>query len=254
MSRRGQQQHTTKTDRGRRLSPSGRQRDGHGHEVTSSRRRGGEHRSPLRSKLMAMSGSLPGEERPPRDNANRRDDRHRGSDHHQHAPSRHDQHDTRDRGGERRAPPKKDSSSPQRRLRMDEHRGDRGEARVGTGSSHHRSAPSHSRADRGVEGMSSKKKSELDRVVKRAREDDRASSFWNKKILEEEEKDPERWGHSGFKELYRKDFQRKTSGSPHRRGTGGRRAKASVSRSRSRSFHSRSRSRSPVGPNKLAAR
>ncbi|CAG7786139.1 unnamed protein product [Allacma fusca] len=46
---------------------------------------------------------------------------------------------------------------------------------------------------------------ELDRVVKRAREE--RSSYWNKRVLEAEEKDPNRWGHSGFKELYRRDMK-----------------------------------------------
>lgn len=47
---------------------------------------------------------------------------------------------------------------------------------------------------------SSSKRKELDNVMRKARESQ--SSYWNKKLLEAEERDPNRWRHSGYKELY----------------------------------------------------
>lgn len=47
---------------------------------------------------------------------------------------------------------------------------------------------------------SSGKRKELDSVMRKARESQ--SSYWNKKLLEAEERDPNRWRHSGYKELY----------------------------------------------------
>ncbi|KAK0086876.1 hypothetical protein PV325_002318 [Microctonus aethiopoides] len=44
------------------------------------------------------------------------------------------------------------------------------------------------------------KRKELDNVMRKARESQ--SSYWNKKLLEVEERDPNRWRHSGYKELY----------------------------------------------------
>ncbi|OXU21780.1 hypothetical protein TSAR_002996 [Trichomalopsis sarcophagae] len=49
-------------------------------------------------------------------------------------------------------------------------------------------------------GDSSSKRKELDNVMRKARESQ--SSYWNKKLLEAEEKDPNRWRHSGYKEMY----------------------------------------------------
>uniref|UniRef100_A0A8D8S269 Serine/arginine repetitive matrix protein 1 n=3 Tax=Cacopsylla melanoneura TaxID=428564 RepID=A0A8D8S269_9HEMI len=48
---------------------------------------------------------------------------------------------------------------------------------------------------------------EVDNVVKKARKETSGSqrTYWDKKILEAEEKDPNRWRHSGFKELYLED-------------------------------------------------
>ncbi|XP_027843861.2 serine/arginine repetitive matrix protein 1 isoform X1 [Aphis gossypii] len=43
---------------------------------------------------------------------------------------------------------------------------------------------------------------ELENVVKRARKDRDQSQYWINKVLEAEEKDPNRWKHSGYKELY----------------------------------------------------
>lgn len=33
------------------------------------------------------------------------------------------------------------------------------------------------------------------------------SNYWMKKLIKEEEKHPERWGHHGYKELYPNDFE-----------------------------------------------
>ncbi|XP_060902649.1 NKAP domain containing 1 [Labrus mixtus] len=38
--------------------------------------------------------------------------------------------------------------------------------------------------------------------------DDRDAQYWTRKLYEFEAKDPERWGHSGFKELYPEEFDR----------------------------------------------
>ncbi|XP_029372591.1 uncharacterized protein NKAPD1 isoform X2 [Echeneis naucrates] len=37
--------------------------------------------------------------------------------------------------------------------------------------------------------------------------DDREARFWTRRLYEFEAKDPDRWGHSGFKELYPEEFE-----------------------------------------------
>ncbi|XP_023264286.1 uncharacterized protein NKAPD1 [Seriola lalandi dorsalis] len=37
--------------------------------------------------------------------------------------------------------------------------------------------------------------------------DDREARYWSRKLYEFEAKDPDRWGHSGFKELYPEEFE-----------------------------------------------
>ncbi|XP_057695197.1 NKAP domain containing 1 [Corythoichthys intestinalis] len=37
--------------------------------------------------------------------------------------------------------------------------------------------------------------------------DDREARYWTKKLYEFEDNDPDRWGHSGFKELYPEEFE-----------------------------------------------
>jgi hypothetical protein len=49
-------------------------------------------------------------------------------------------------------------------------------------------------------GENSGKRKELDNVMRKARESQ--SNYWNKKLLEVEERDPNRWRHSGYKEMY----------------------------------------------------
>jgi len=74
---------------------------------------------------------------------------------------------------------------------------------------------------------------ELENVVKRARKDRDQSQYWINKVLEAEEKDPNRWKHSGFKELYTDRRSRSIS----------RRSSSSFSSSCSRSSMHRSSSR-----------
>ncbi|XP_024082986.1 serine/arginine repetitive matrix protein 2 isoform X2 [Cimex lectularius] len=72
--------------------------------------------------------------------------------------------------------------SPKSRLRMDSYQNRNGR---GKGSPRHRER-------------------EIDSVMKKARSQRSGSqsTYWNKKLLEAEEKDPNRWRHSGYKELY----------------------------------------------------
>ncbi|XP_051965522.1 uncharacterized protein NKAPD1-like [Xyrauchen texanus] len=47
-----------------------------------------------------------------------------------------------------------------------------------------------------------------DRLGERLSErDEEAARYWTRKLYEFEAKDPDRWGHSGFKELYPEEFQ-----------------------------------------------
>lgn len=49
--------------------------------------------------------------------------------------------------------------------------------------------------------------------------DEREARYWTRKLYEFEANDPDRWGHSGFKELYPEEFQsdRETDDAKHRR-------------------------------------
>ncbi|KAL0279265.1 UNVERIFIED_CONTAM: hypothetical protein PYX00_000866 [Menopon gallinae] len=60
------------------------------------------------------------------------------------------------------------------------------------------------------------RRKEIDNVMKKARREGTAQSqYWTKKLLEVEEKDPNRWRHSGYKELYgEKSSSRSKSRSP----------------------------------------
>lgn len=69
-----------------------------------------------------------------------------------------------------------------------------------SGSSKLRMDASMSGSRQHIEPSSSKRK-ELDNVMRKARES-QSTSYWNKKLLEVEERDPNRWRHSGYKELY----------------------------------------------------
>ncbi|XP_066991191.1 serine/arginine repetitive matrix protein 2 [Anabrus simplex] len=89
------------------------------------------------------------------------------------------------------------------------------------------------------------KRRELDNVMKKARrEGTTQSSYWTKKLLEVEEKDPNRWRHSGYKELYGGG-----NNSPH-----GSHSSHKRSRSRSPRPRRRSRVRSPPLPSRPRSR
>lgn len=94
-------------------------------------------------------------------------------------------------------------------------------------------------------GESSSKRKEIDNVMRKARESQ--SSYWNKKLLEAEERDPNRWRHSGYKELYVGSSNEPSRGHPK-----------SPRSPRSRSPHSprpRSpRTRSPRSPRERSSR
>lgn len=72
--------------------------------------------------------------------------------------------------------------------------------RGGSGSSSSRLRMDTSVSQPRPHGESSSKRKEIDSVMRKARESQ--SSYWNKKLLEAEERDPNRWRHSGYKELY----------------------------------------------------
>ncbi|XP_014468592.1 PREDICTED: serine/arginine repetitive matrix protein 1 [Dinoponera quadriceps] len=72
--------------------------------------------------------------------------------------------------------------------------------RGGSGSSSSRLRMDTSVSQPRPHGESSSKRKEIDNVMRKARESQ--SSYWNKKLLEAEERDPNRWRHSGYKELY----------------------------------------------------
>ncbi|XP_026314933.1 serine/arginine repetitive matrix protein 1 isoform X2 [Hyposmocoma kahamanoa] len=85
------------------------------------------------------------------------------------------------------------------------------------------------------------RRKELDNVMKRARQASPGS--WDRKLLEVEEKDPNRWRHTGYKQLY---VDGAGSASPRRsRSPPQRRSRSPIAR-RSRSPVGR-RSRSPIG-------
>ncbi|XP_034248935.1 serine/arginine repetitive matrix protein 1-like [Thrips palmi] len=104
---------------------------------------------------------------------------------------------------------------------------------------------SYSSSSNGRSGLRGKspKRNELNNVMRKARQDNsKPSIYWNKKLLEAEEKDPNRWRHSGYKELY-------ADGSPsNRRSRSRSRSRSHVRpRSKSRSRSNKSRSISPRG-------
>lgn len=78
---------------------------------------------------------------------------------------------------------------------------------------------------------------EIDTVMKKARASAHSNEYWDKKILEVEAKDPNRWRHSGYKSLY---LDGSSSPSPSRRS----RSRSPVGRRSPRSPPSR---RSPIG-------
>ncbi|XP_046651649.1 serine/arginine repetitive matrix protein 2-like [Daphnia pulicaria] len=63
---------------------------------------------------------------------------------------------------------------------------------------------SQSGRDRGRNNKLSSRKDSMERVMERARTE--GGNRWTKKLLDEEAKDPDRWGHSGFKEMYKNEL------------------------------------------------
>ncbi|XP_028320716.1 uncharacterized protein NKAPD1 [Gouania willdenowi] len=57
--------------------------------------------------------------------------------------------------------------------------------------------------------------------------DDRESRYWSRKLYEFEAKDPDRWGHSGFKELYPEEFESDSEKSCDIKSSGHRKLKKS---------------------------
>ncbi|XP_057374475.1 serine/arginine repetitive matrix protein 2-like isoform X2 [Daphnia carinata] len=78
-----------------------------------------------------------------------------------------------------------------------------------TTSTSERTAPksqnnSQSGRDHGKNNKSANRKDSMERVMERARTE--GGNRWTKKLLDEEAKDPDRWGHSGFKEMYKNEL------------------------------------------------
>ncbi|XP_061828120.1 uncharacterized protein NKAPD1 [Nerophis lumbriciformis] len=67
--------------------------------------------------------------------------------------------------------------------------------------------------------------------------DDREARYWTRKLYEFEDNDPDRWGHSGFKELYPEEFGSDSGKSSSSKKTEQHRHKESRSRHSKRSSH-----------------
>ncbi|XP_040903270.1 uncharacterized protein NKAPD1 isoform X2 [Toxotes jaculatrix] len=74
--------------------------------------------------------------------------------------------------------------------------------------------------------------------------DDREARYWTRKLYEFEDKDPDRWGHSGFKELYPEEFESDGEKNPSTKKIGRHKIKKSKSDTEaSLSKHSKKSSR-----------
>lgn len=90
------------------------------------------------------------------------------------------------------------------------------------------------------------KRKEIDNVMKKARQSNATNDYWDKKLLEVEEKDPNRWRHTGYKKLYihgkesssESEHENERDREKFRYNGGGASRKSPISR--------KSRSRSPV--------
>lgn len=60
------------------------------------------------------------------------------------------------------------------------------------------------------------KRKEIDNVMKKARQAP-PNEYWDKKLLEAEEKDPGRWKHTGYKKMYVNGVRKSRSRSPMRK-------------------------------------
>ncbi|XP_055691373.1 serine/arginine repetitive matrix protein 1 [Lutzomyia longipalpis] len=92
------------------------------------------------------------------------------------------------------------------------------------------------------------KRKEIDNVMKKARAS--TGEYWDKKLLEAEEKDPNRWRHTGYKKLYIEGESSTEDSDADYRAYNARRA----SRSRSRGRRSAPRSPDPRRPKSPDAR
>uniref|UniRef100_UPI00398EA69D uncharacterized protein NKAPD1 n=1 Tax=Pristiophorus japonicus TaxID=55135 RepID=UPI00398EA69D len=89
-------------------------------------------------------------------------------------------------------------------------------------------------------------------------QDERETRYWKKKLYEFEESDPNRWGHSGYKELYPEEFKSESDwkdSSEGRTANGGRamhlKSSKSNSRKRKRSSKSNKKKRKKRSSKKL---
>lgn len=82
------------------------------------------------------------------------------------------------------------------------------------------------------------KRKEIDNVMKKARANEYDRPIWDKKLLEAEEKDPNRWRHSGYKKMYIEDESSSDSGNEAFR----------YNRNRSSRSRSRNRKSPPTSP------
>nr|XP_057936141.1 NKAP domain containing 1 [Doryrhamphus excisus]XP_057936142.1 NKAP domain containing 1 [Doryrhamphus excisus] len=72
--------------------------------------------------------------------------------------------------------------------------------------------------------------------------DDREARYWSRKLYEFEDNDPDRWGHSGFKELYPEEFESDSDKSSTTK-TGHHRSEASKSKHSKKSSHKKKKKR-----------
>lgn len=91
------------------------------------------------------------------------------------------------------------------------------------------------------------KRREIDNVMKKARAG--TNDYWDKKLLEVEEKDPNRWRHTGFKKMYIEGDENSSSGGESDRESNYR-YKRNNGREREEVYRRQSRSRSRSGPRK----
>lgn len=102
------------------------------------------------------------------------------------------------------------------------------------------------------------KRKEIDNVMKKARAS--TNNYWDKKLLEVEEKDPNRWRHTGYKKMYirgESSSESERDNYRYRVGNNGSNNRLSRSRSRTRKTSPLSpviRRRSPHSPPELANR
>ncbi|XP_065156946.1 serine/arginine repetitive matrix protein 1 isoform X2 [Atheta coriaria] len=102
--------------------------------------------------------------------------------------------------------------------------------------------------------LPSGRRREIDNVMKKARASPNSNTYWDKKLLEVEAKDPNRWRHSGYKSMYLDGSSSPSSGRrsrsrspPPRRSPPPSSRRSPMMRDRGRSPRSPPSRRSPVG-------